>query len=188
MSTASGPGAQGAKIGTIARQLGGMVRRMAIGVTSRALWQVIGHRLIDSADIETRDAAPFSGIGFYARPPSSGKPEAVVVYTGGDGASPTIVAVRDEKTRAAVAGQIAAGETMVFNAAAVVYLRADGTIEIRSASGTALALPTLADVVAIKSAIAGAAVVAGDGGATFKTNIVAALAGWPTGTTKLRAE
>lgn len=34
---------------------------------------------------------------------------------------------------------------------------------------------------ALYSAIAGAAVLTGDGGATFKANILAALAGWPSG-------
>lgn len=53
-------------------------------------------------------------------------------------------------------------------------------------AGGSAALATKADLDALKSAISGAAVLAGDGGATFKANIMSALATWPTGTTTLK--
>jgi hypothetical protein len=56
--------------------------------------------------------------------------------------------------------------------------------EVRAGGDQALA--TKADLDALKAAISGAAVSGGDGGATFKANILAALATWPTGTTVLK--
>ena len=56
--------------------------------------------------------------------------------------------------------------------------------EIRAGGTAELALKE--DVNRVKGAIAGAAVVAGDGGAAFKTNIGLALAGIPVGTTVLK--
>lgn len=168
-------------------QVLGAIRRVAISLTTKALWQVVGFKSWDGSQ-ETRQVEVFPGLGFYARPPSSGNPEAIVVMIGADASSPAIVATRDEKTRAAIAGAIAAGETMVFNASAVVYLKADSTIEARSSGGTATELPTKADAVALLNAIKNAAVVANDGGAAFKANIIAALANWPACTQKFKAE
>ncbi len=64
----------------------------------------------------------------------------------------------------------------------------DSTVEIKSVGGTAVKLPTIADMDALKNAISNAIVVAMDGGASFKTSLLAALVNWPTGTTVLRAE
>jgi hypothetical protein len=54
----------------------------------------------------------------------------------------------------------------------------------------ALAPLVTAQLNALKAAIAGAAVVAGDGGAAFKANLIAALSAWPAtvAATKVRAE
>lgn len=61
--------------------------------------------------------------------------------------------------------------------------------EIRLGSNSASSLLALkSDVTAIINAISGAAVSGGDGGATFKTNILAALGGIPVGTTKVKGE
>lgn len=116
-------------------QLKGLVRRMAITLTVKALWQLAGFRLPDGKT-ETRQVEPFTGIGFYSRPPSSGKPEAIAVMVG-DSTSPAIVATRDEKTRSAVAGGLQEDETMLFNSQAVVHATATGEVHMRSANGVA---------------------------------------------------
>jgi hypothetical protein len=70
----------------------------------------------------------------------------------------------------------------------------DGPSTIRIGGSAAEALATASRVhqalADLKNAISGAAVVAGDGGASFKTAIMTALSAWPPslGTTKLKAE
>lgn len=165
----------------------GAIRRMAITFTAKALWQLAGFRMPDGS-AETRQAEPFTGIGFYARPAADGKPEAIALMVG-DANTPVIVAVRDEKTRAAVAGGVQAGETMMFTPLAMVYLTSAGTIEIRSVGGAAAALATKADVDALASWIHTTMTVttpgAGAGPSTpGTTNAPPAAAG----TTKLKGE
>lgn len=124
---------------------------MVVTRTSTALWQIAGHSLFDGKR-ETYDAPAFTGIGFYARPPADGNPEAAVLFVGGAG-NPIIAALRDEKTRAAVfavAGELAPGDAAVFSPAAVVLVKADGTVEIRAPGGAAVALATKADVQAVR--------------------------------------
>jgi hypothetical protein len=58
---------------------------------------------------------------------------------------------------------------------------------VKLGDATATQYPSLADLVdtqltALKTAISGAAVVANDGGAAFKANLLAALASWPAST------
>ena len=120
---------------------------MTVGFVDKMLWQLVGVRLLDGST-ETIPVEPFTGIGFYSRPPASGSPEAIMVNAGG-AKSPAIVGLRDEKTRAKVAGGLVADEAMVFNSAAVVYVKADGSVEARSATGVAVKLPTLADLQAL---------------------------------------
>jgi hypothetical protein len=134
----------------------GMVRRMTITLTAKVLWQLAGFRLPDAAGgasgQEVINAEAFTGIGFFSRPPSSGSPEAIVVSVG-DASSPMIIAVRDEKTRAAIVGALKVGETAVYTDQALVYLKDNGTIEARSAAGTAAPLATKADLDALKNFI-----------------------------------
>lgn len=168
------------------RSLRSMVRRLAVVATSRVLWQLSGVRTLDG-ETEALTVEVFPGIGFYARPHSGSKPEAVIVNVGGANA-PAIVATRDEQTRKASA-DIAANESAMFNTLATVHVTAGGTVDVRSVGGAAQALATNAALAALKSAIADAAVVAGDGGAAFKANLIAALSSWPgAGTTVLRGE
>lgn len=131
--TRKGPADFGDEIGPAARAAAGAIRRMIVTLTSRALWQIAGHRLLDNTT-ETRDAEVFSGIGFYSRPPTSGSPEAIVLFPGslggGPAAGPVIVGLRDEKTRQAIAGSIAVDETMMFNGASVVHIKATGIVAI----------------------------------------------------------
>jgi phage gp45-like len=153
--TRHGPGELADAVGATARAMSGAFRRMAIKVTSTALWQVIGHRLLDGSR-ETRDAEVFYGVGFWARPTSSEKAEAFVTFTAGGSGSPLIVATRNEDARRAVAaaltgGTIAEGETLIFGSPGtpIVYLKANGTVEIRLPGGAAVALATKADVDAV---------------------------------------
>lgn len=127
----------------------GAIRRMAVSLTRSMLWQLAGFKQLDGST-ETFEAEPFAGVGVYARPPSGAKAEAIVVMVGG-GKSPAIIATRDEKTRAAVAAGIKEDETMIYTSQACVLIKANGTIEIRSASGTALPLATKADIDALKT-------------------------------------
>lgn len=119
--------------GVIARLLGGLVRRMSVTLSDSTLWQVLGQRDGVGGD-ETIDVENFSGIGFYARPPTSGKPEVVTVAVGGAKVT-VVVATRDEATRAAMAGGVNEDETAVFNSSVMILVKADGTIEIGSGIG-----------------------------------------------------
>lgn len=165
-----------------AGRIAGMIRRMAITLTTKALWQLAGFRSYDGS-IETRQAEPFGGMGFYARPPASGAPEAIAVMVG-DAKTAVIVATRDEKTRAAVAGDVQPGETMVYNDKACIYVKADGTVEIRLVGGAAIALPTLASVQALTNAYNGHTHVA----AGVATSVPSAIAAAPVGTVALKAQ
>lgn len=137
-------------MGRAAVHAAGQIRRMAISLTSRALWQLTGFTLLDGKR-EPLPAEPFLGIGFHARPSSSGKPEAIVLMVGDDAKSPVVVAVRDEKTRQAIAGALAGDETAMFNSLVIAIAKADGTFEIRSKAGVAIPLATKADIDALKA-------------------------------------
>lgn len=131
----------------------GAIRRMAITLTgtltaAKAIWQLVGVRL-PNGDLETQLAETFTGIGFYARPPATGKPEAIVIMVGQDAELPVVVGVRDEKTRAAIAGALKADETAAFNSIVILHMKADGTIEARSKNGVAVPLALKSDVVAV---------------------------------------
>jgi phage gp45-like len=130
-----------------------LVRHYVVTKAAGAVWKLLG--LIDGDGNEEKEDAPiFPGIGIWARPPSSGKPEAVVNLVGASTGNPAIVATRDEKTRAALdqaLGGIKAGETTTYGEKSVVYHKADGTIEARSWDGTAKRLLTEDDFEAFKS-------------------------------------
>lgn len=127
----------------------GAIRRMAITLTAKALWQLTGFNLGDG-NVETFNGEVFGGIGFYARPPSSGKPEAIAIAVGGS-KTMVVVGVRDEATRSSIAGGINADEAMVFGSQALVYVRNDGTVEIRTPGGSAQALALKSDVDSLAS-------------------------------------
>jgi hypothetical protein len=126
----------------------------------------------------------FTGIGFYARPPSSsGTPEAIGVGVGGNG-PPLIIAVRDEATRQARVRQ-PADSTAVFNTKAVVAISPDGTVEIRLVGGAAVKLATLADVQALAAFVQKMPLPVSGGTAGLPAPISVPT---PTGTTVLRAQ
>lgn len=186
MSTRSSSADKAAATGDLARRAAGMIRRMAVGVTSRTFWQVLGHQLLDGLR-ETRSAEVFQGVGIVARPPNGSSTETIVVFPAGGAAQPVIVGARDVATARAAVGELAPDETAIYTSAAVIVIKAGGTVEIRTPGGTAVPLATKADLEALRSAIVGAATVAGDGGAAFKTALLAAWPG-PVGTTVLKAE
>ncbi len=172
----------------------GKIRRMIL--TTKVLWQLRGFTL-PGADPEVFPAEPFTGIGIYARPPAGSKPEAIVVNVGG-ATAPVIIAVRDEQTRAAAAGNIAAGETMVYTPLAMLYLKSDGTIEARSLTGTAGELATKQDLAILRAALDTAVIALGaNGAAAVGVAMDVAVAAlpvppapptWPIGTKKLKGE
>jgi phage gp45-like len=172
-------------------RIAGMIRRMAVSVTARALWQLVGFRMSDSSS-ETFTAEPFSGIGFYARPPTNGSPEAVVVMIG-DAKTPAIVATRDEKTRAAIAGALKANESAVFNNLALLHIKDNGEIHARSKNGAAVSLATKSDLERIITALDVAVLALGLNPAAaaltaLKTALQGLIPAWPAGTSKLKGE
>ncbi len=106
----------------------GMVRRVAIKLTSGSIWQVMGHRLL-SGDKETRDAEAFSNVGFFSRPPAGANAEAVEVHPGGFASGPLIIATRDEDTRKKVA-VIDQDETIIYNSAVIAVCKKTGQMWI----------------------------------------------------------
>lgn len=184
------------QIGEFRRMVAGVARRMVVRLTSGGVWQATGHLLFGGVR-ETREIELWPGIGFFARPPKGGtSAEAAVVNLGGQN-NPAIIATRDELTRKKV-DDVVDDEAAMYNTVARLHVKADGTIEARTHAGVAIKLPTLADVTKIETAIAGATITPGDGGATLKATISAGLATslhgaagttpWPVGTTKLKAE
>ncbi len=172
----------------------GAVRRMAVTLTSSVLWQLTGFDLGDG-NAETINAETFSGVGFYARPPTSGKPEAIAVMVGGAKA-PVIVAVRDEATRSQVAAGIEGDEAMMFGSQAIVYVKNNGTVEIRTPGGSAFELALKSDVASTVSTLNAlitayfihvhGGVTTGGGVSAVPTVVTAATAPAPTGTSVLK--
>lgn len=174
------------EVGAQTRRLLGSLRKMAIDRTRSGLWKVLGYEVV----AESHPAELFGGVGFHSRPASGSKAEAIVAFIGGAGA-PVVIATRDEALRQAV-GELEEDEAAIFNTLAIVRVMADGTVEIRSAGGTAAALATKADLDALRAALETAAIAPGAGGAAA---VVAAmdtalgpLAPWPVGTTVLKGE
>jgi len=124
-----------------ARNALGMLRRMSIRLTSVPFWRTVGHLLLDASETETRDPEMFSGIGFYSRPAAGSNADAIVAFPGG-ASNPVIIAARDEDARKKHA-ELAQDETAMFNRLVIAVIKAIGTMEIRTANGTAVPLVTL---------------------------------------------
>lgn len=182
----------------IRRMLGG-IRKMVVELTGStansapkgSIWTVRGYDGVS----EKFPAEVYSNVGFYSRPPDPTSENRVqteaVVVNGGDAKNPMIVATRDERTRKASVGDLAPDESAMHNSQAKVHVKADGTIEACSVGGTAVELATKADLEALKAAIQGWVVSAGDGGAALKAALTTLFTGpptWPAGTTKLKGE
>lgn len=139
------------EIGEFRRRVAGVARRLTVRMTESGVWMLAGHILFDDVR-ETREVELWPGIGFFARPPRGDTAEAVVLNLGGQN-NPAIVATRDEATRTKV-DDLAEDETALFNSAARVHVKANGTIEARTHTGTAVALATKADVDALAAYVA----------------------------------
>ncbi len=166
----------------------GKIRRMVVALSSGVFWQTVGHLLFDNVTHETRDAEVFSGVGFYSRPKAGHNTEAVVVFAGGS-SNPIIIATRDEDARKAIAN-LAEDESAVFNSSTIIIVKANGTVEIRSATGTALSLATKADLDALAGKVSGHVhqVVCPSGGGTVVSAAATGSTPAALGTTVLKAQ
>lgn len=182
-----------AQTGKTLRLLHGMIRRMAVVLTDGTLWRLLGQRGGQGGD-ETREVENFSGIGFYARPPSSGgNPEAIAVAVAG-GKNMAIVATRDEATRQAVAGNIDEDETATFNSCTLIINKKNATVEIRLPSGTAVSLMLKSEGVTMRNELhnhthgPGSFTAPSGGGPVTGTSGAGPAVTTPTGTTVLKGQ
>jgi hypothetical protein len=127
-----------------ARALAGMIRRVAVTLTSSSFWQVVGHLLIDGKTKERREVEVFSGIGFDARPSGDSNAEGIMANVGGM-ENPILLAHRDEDARK-LWPKLRSNETRVFTRKAAVTLSQDPIIEARSIDGVAVPLSMLIDL------------------------------------------
>jgi hypothetical protein len=180
----------------------GMIRHMAVKLTSDPAWQCVGHLLLDNVTREQAAAHCFSNIGFYSRPKAGRNVESIVAHVGG-AQNPVIVATRDEDTRSKVA-EIGEDETAVFTTQLKVVLSNDGTISAMLPNGVAVPLALKLDLTILRTALQGAVIAAGGGGANAvvvaadaaATAAVAALVPprapstppWPIGTAVFKAQ
>lgn len=121
-----------------ARSISGIARRMEIRLTAGPLWQVVGHLLMDNRTLETRQAEPFTGIGFYSRPAPGANVDAIVLNIAG-AQNPMIVATRDEGLRRAIEnerGEFAEDESAMFNTAVVACCASTGKFMVSTPGGT----------------------------------------------------
>lgn len=176
------------------RSLHGLVRRMTLANTRRASWQLAGYRNVDGSKGETIDAEPFSGIGIYARPLATDNAEAVLVQIG-DARHSVIVATRNEQARRAIVDKLNGGsglaenEVAIFSRAGLLHIKADGTMEARTPSGSAELLATKQDLLDLAQVFTNWVVAPMDGGGALKTLLTSLISGgWPAGTSKFKAE
>lgn len=136
------------------------------------------------------DAEHFQPYGFFAVPFDGA--EAIVLFPNGDRGHPLVLAVSDRRHRP-TGGQPGEaglftdeGDEIRLKRGHVIVLNPNSG-EVRLGSSTASDPVSLkSDLTTLKNAISNAAVVAGDGGAAFKANILAALTSWPVGATKVK--
>ncbi len=128
--------------GEVPRRLRSMLSRRQIdnvestGDRVRAL----GREALDgSYEDDTMDQ--FSPVGLIGRPADDAAVESLVAFVGADGSHPVSVSCLDG-TRRAVIEQVGleADEVIVYNTQSMVRILADGTVEIRSLTGTAQSL------------------------------------------------
>lgn len=145
---------------------------------------------------ETRDGCErVQNYGLSSKPVAGA--EAVVLFVGGHRDHPLIVAVDDRRYRPT---GLEDGDVCLYGKGSERVLLKDGRIVVTSAdvrlgSDSAADYVALASLVStelgkLKTAITNAAVTAGDGGAVFKTNLLAALTNWPASVAagKVKAE
>lgn len=130
------------------RRSRGLTRRMRIRSTGGSQWQVTGYTFL--GHVETDNPEPFTGVGFYSRPRSSSRAEAVVI-TIGEAQHRVIVATRDEDLRRLWKDELdeESDVAAMFNVTTIVLIKPDGTVEIRSQGGAAVSLAKLAELQAL---------------------------------------
>ena len=172
------------------RKVAGAVRRMVVTLAERGRWQLRGYRTL--AEL-VPDVEVFQALGLWARPPTPATPAAAtveaIVLNLHDSDAPVVVALRDERTRKAVAAAIAADTTILHNSVVGAYLTAAGLLELRGHAGIAVALARLLDLSSLKTIIAAIPVNADPAIEAVLTIIRTAFAAWtPAGTTRVRGE
>jgi len=180
-------------IGAFRRETAGAIRRMVVGVAQSGVWQMLGHLLFDPTQREQKQVENYPGIGHYAKPPAgTGNAEGIVVQVGGGGANnPALVATRDEGTRAAAfsgGADLVDNESALYNSLGRVYVKSDGTIEIRTHAGVAIKLPTMADFLGLIAILNASGVGAATNVPGAVTTYQAANPTWPVGTTTFKAQ
>lgn len=183
----------------ILRQVGHVLRPIATRVANsiaRGVIQLVNDTkkmqlvqlgVLDGEDVEgAAGAEHFQPYGFASVPIVGA--EGVVLFPNGDRAHPLVVVVADRRYRP-IGG--APGTVMLHNHVdARVVLLPDGTIEARSAGGTATKLPTLADYNALRAAFnSHMHATAGTGPPVIPTPVAGVIpVPPPSGTTRLKAE
>ncbi len=186
----SGRGIQG----RLWRMICGMLSRQRITDTSGARWATAG--FIAGADnaVEIEDAENFPNIGFAARPIADARAECIVGRIGSEDNHPVIIATRDyDGVKVLLSGEgLEAGDTVVFNRASMVKVKADGEILVGTIGGTFAPLATKADIDALAAHVDThthvTTAVTGGGGPVGVISAPTATSPAATGTQKLKAE
>jgi len=169
------------------------VRRQLADVAARALVLLVDDskkmQLVQVGVPETvPDAEHFQPYGFTSVPLPGA--EGVALFPAGNRAHPLVLVVADRRYRptGGAPGQVA----LHNHVGTLVLLLPDGTVEVRSDSGAASKLPTLADYEALRAAYNNHThTVATTGSASAQTGTAAAVVspvGAPAGTTVLKAQ
>lgn len=141
------------RTGPLAVLLSGLVRRVVVKLTTAAnFWQLLGFVGAYGEEEVIGGGAdggvePFQGVGFTSRPKAGAQAEAVAVAIGGEPGNTVVIASRDKANEPALEED----ETATWNSLTLVIHKKNGTIELRTRSGAAVALATKADVDAIAS-------------------------------------
>lgn len=179
------------------------LRRDVANMTARAVVQLVSNLpsiqtmqvgVLDGESVD--EIEHYQPYGFSSVPPVGSN--AIVLFPGGDRASGVVIVATERGTRPTdqEPGEVAiyhrSGARVEFkdNGDVLAYPSGAGVVRLGDPSAT-LAAATNVDLKALVSAIAAAAVAAGDGGLTFKANILAALAmipGYPVGALRVKVK
>jgi phage baseplate assembly protein V len=141
------------------------------------------------ADELRDDVERYQPYGLTAAPEAGA--EAIVVMVGGNADHPVAVVVDDRRYRPL---DLEEGEVALYTKqdGKRVHCKEDGGVDLGTEPTDYVALKALVEgqLTDLKTAISNAVVVAQDGGASFKSTLVTALAAWPgnTGATEVKAK
>lgn len=134
--------------GRAARRLRSLIsrRQLALDDSDGERVTALGREAMDGS-VEEDEMDGFGPVGLASRPAADTTVEAAVAFVGADGAHPIALSYLDGQRRIVInAVGLDADETLVYTSQAVVKLCADGTVEIRSLSGSAKRLATAEEV------------------------------------------